>query len=553
MTDHCNPAVCQYTYDGVNMPGIRNKLTNAANFGLSGISTCEVEPKRLGLINSSTEIEDLECDIVFIGAFYTNLADITTTTMSSEFLGHIREWSTLCEENLTILTQGESTAWGYTIANQNQNPNTQGASNEPNIFDGPFGVVNSFNQGGTFQANFSQIPNTGALTLAEDNLGRPTVVLDNATNDILLADVGILCSNGAGEVTTSGVIENSNDILACNIFALGCEIAGFSSMTEVDTTICLNTEIELPDGIMVNAAGSYTSNLLSSLDCDSIVVTNVFISDPVIGRESYIGCDQDGYSIMVGDELFDQNNREGLVTLTNAFGCDSLVEVELIYNLHTDGFLDTLLCDDDSFIIDGIVFDSAIDTFITLTNAQNCDSVVNVVVEAFRFDDIEIDEQVSLHNATPFTFNNSFPANFSVQWIPATDLSCSDCINPTLRLGEMIPTYTLEATSDIGCVKEYTINIDYICTPYIPNVFAINSISGNNMFGAETPCRLTDYEMTIYDRWGSIVFETDDQDFRWDGRISQVDEVVPGVYVYQMRYSNLGEAVIETGTITCLQ
>lgn len=552
--DHCfpvTPAVCDYTYDGDNMEGIRLKLNNAANFGPNGLSNCDVEAQRLGPVTTVQEINDLQCDIILVGSFYTNLQDITQTLLDPSLTTAIRDWSMECEENLTIVSQGESTAWGYEVVNENVNPNSAGTVSTPNIFDGPFGSLTNFNQGGAFQANFSVIPSTGAIILAEDAVGRSTVVLDNATNDILMADVGIIC-NGPGPVSISPNINNDNDILTCNIFALGCEIAGFSSFTEVDTVICENESITLPDGMVVDMAGQYQTNLLNANDCDSIIVTNLSFSIPDASLFTYVGCDQDGFSVEIGGEVFDQSNAIGSKIVQNQYGCDSLVNIELTYLDNTSSVFDTTICIEDQFQYLGVTFDQAIDTAITILNAQNCDSTIFITVSEFDFPTIEIDSVVEILNNESYTFNNSIPPGYDLNWTPESGLSCTQCPNPVLNNVENIPLYEIEILSDGGCLTSFPIRVEYVCTPYIPNAFNPESQAGNKEFGAMTPCELSDYSMEIFDRWGSLVFETEDQSEFWNGRLKN-KLIMPGVYVYRCEYSNKGVVEEKYGQLTLVR
>ena len=551
--DYCTPPICNNALDAPFMTGLRAKIENPANFGPMGISECEVETIPLQNINSSTDIEDLNCDIVFLGSFYTNPADITETTLPVELLNSIKEWSVICLQNLCILSQGETSAWGYQIANQNTNPNTPDGIQDPNIFNGVFGSITSFNQGGTFQANFETIPVSGATVLAMDALSRPTVVVDNLTNDILLADVGIISNGNAGEVTDSPNVSNDNDILACNIFALGCKIAGVQTSETIDTILCPNATLTLADGMIIDEPGEYTSNLISTDGCDSILITNVIYDEPIDGLESYMGCIDDGYSITVGNTVFDQANPTGTVMLENINGCDSTVNVELIFNEATMATIDTSFCVGESIAFMGITYNSSTDTILTITNANNCDSIIRLTVNVSEFMEFEIEERVEVFNNDGYTFQHNIPASFTTIWEPAEGLSCADCPNPSIILGANIPSYNLQLISEEGCETFYTIDVDYTCTPYIPNIFSPNSTAGNMQFGAETPCLLTDYTMIVYDRWGSIVFNSDDPLIKWDGKINQRKDIIPGVYVYSCRYSNKGVPTTDYGTVTLVR
>jgi len=60
--------------------------------------------------------------------------------------------------------------------------------------------------------------------------------------------------------------------------------------------------------------------------------------------------------------------------------------------------------------------------------------------------------------------------------------------------------------------------------------------------------------MRIFNRWGGVVFATDDVDNnRWDGTINGV-VANAGVYVYFIEYTCLnGDEVVQKGNITILK
>ncbi len=80
-----------------------------------------------------------------------------------------------------------------------------------------------------------------------------------------------------------------------------------------------------------------------------------------------------------------------------------------------------------------------------------------------------------------------------------------------------------------------------ICTVYAPNVFSPNDDGFNDKFLPLSDCALEQFTMRIFDRWGDLVYETNDPGAGWDGRFK--DKVLqPGVYVWQMEY-----VVVEDG------
>jgi gliding motility-associated-like protein len=72
------------------------------------------------------------------------------------------------------------------------------------------------------------------------------------------------------------------------------------------------------------------------------------------------------------------------------------------------------------------------------------------------------------------------------------------------------------------------------CSNYIlPNVFSPNGDGINDLYQPLRTSYVEKVEMTIFNRWGLQVFETQDPDINWDGKISGTNRLVsPGVYYY---------------------
>ncbi len=81
-------------------------------------------------------------------------------------------------------------------------------------------------------------------------------------------------------------------------------------------------------------------------------------------------------------------------------------------------------------------------------------------------------------------------------------------------------------TSDTLCSEN--------CLIYeLPNVFTPNADGYNDLFIPFPYCYVEEVEMKIYNRWGNLVYETDDPDILWDGMNEFTKEPVPdGVYFY---------------------
>ena len=75
------------------------------------------------------------------------------------------------------------------------------------------------------------------------------------------------------------------------------------------------------------------------------------------------------------------------------------------------------------------------------------------------------------------------------------------------------------------------------CPEYeLPNVFTPNGDGRNDVFQPFPYRAVERIEMTIFNRWGGIVFQTTDPDILWDGTNRETGErVSDGTYFYTCR------------------
>lgn len=139
-------------------------------------------------------------------------------------------------------------------------------------------------------------------------------------------------------------------------------------------------------------------------------------------------------------------------------------------------------------------------------------------------------------------------------WIPSDGLSCSDCPNPTASPNETT-TYTVFVTSEDGCEGEATVTIfvEFPCLgAHLPTVFSPNDDGANDRLCVLSSC-LESMDLSIYNRWGERVFQSNDINDCWDGR--HRDELVnSGVFVYKLRVTlTNGETIEDSGNVTVVR
>jgi gliding motility-associated-like protein len=96
----------------------------------------------------------------------------------------------------------------------------------------------------------------------------------------------------------------------------------------------------------------------------------------------------------------------------------------------------------------------------------------------------------------------------------------------------------LIATSTDGCVDSIThsLEVEEVTTIYFPNSFTPNG-DGKNDFFEPAGHAMTDFEMTVWNRWGEKVFYTNSALNPWEGEMQSSNEKAPeGVYVFVAKF-----------------
>jgi gliding motility-associated-like protein len=98
---------------------------------------------------------------------------------------------------------------------------------------------------------------------------------------------------------------------------------------------------------------------------------------------------------------------------------------------------------------------------------------------------------------------------------------------------------TIVMTNIYGCTDTLIRAVEVIedFTMYIPNAFTPNGDGINDLFQPKGMGWMPDkYEFLIYDRWGNLIFKTNDYAKGWDGTVKGSGGICPSdVYVYKIR------------------
>ena len=111
--------------------------------------------------------------------------------------------------------------------------------------------------------------------------------------------------------------------------------------------------------------------------------------------------------------------------------------------------------------------------------------------------------------------------------------------------------YSVEVKNQCGVIQdEAYINIQNChCEIVMPNVFTPNNDGENDFFKPVEINRSCSIKISVFNRWGGLVFESSDPQFSWDG-----NNVSAGTYFWVLDYTNiLGQTHTSKGTVAVIK
>ncbi len=180
--------------------------------------------------------------------------------------------------------------------------------------------------------------------------------------------------------------------------------------TIIDTALCTGTPAYVWNGLTVvsDKDSTYEALLTNQYGCDSVVTLNVTILSPTYSVEDTTLCE--GEPVFAWNSHTVQTDRDSvyLDTLVNAAGCDSLLTLNVFVNPPTYSIEDTTICEGEPvFAWNSHMVQTDRDSIYldTLVNAAGCDSLLtlNVFVTppTYSFDTMDICE-----GSGPIAWNN---------------------------------------------------------------------------------------------------------------------------------------------------
>lgn len=150
----------------------------------------------------------------------------------------------------------------------------------------------------------------------------------------------------------------------------------------------------------------------------------------------------------------------------------------------------------------------------------------------------------------------AFPSGLSYTWAPQQLLNDAFIEDPTATISATT-TFTVSVSDGI-CRKDAVVRVEVrelICGEpdiFIPNTFTPNGDGQNDVLFVRGR-NISSLQFLVFDRWGEVVFETNDISLGWDG-IYKGKPVDPAVFVYHLTANCLdGQNYFTKGNVSVVR
>lgn len=348
---------------------------------------------------------------------------------------------------------------------------------------------------------------------------------------VFTVNVPVTICDGDSYLLPSGTMTDSAGIYTDTLLSsVGCDSIVITDLSlipvivlNVDTAICDGTFYQLPGGGIVSLPGIYEDSLFSATACDTIVITNLVVHPSLIQTTTITGITchgaQDASAMLLP--------LSGTAPYSFDWGTASFEDTSFVNNLGPGNY--SVYCEDANGCLDTVQFTiTDPDTMAILTTStplsqwQAGDATATVVTAGGN---------------TPYSYVwSSQPPQFTAT---ATGLSAG--------------TYFITVRDSNGCIR-----VDSVVIPESPNIlappnaFTPNNDGINDLFQPHL-LNVQTLDFAIFNRWGKVVFQTDDPELGWDGKANGTEAEI-GIYVYYMKAEFLdGSTLDKSGSVILLR
>ena len=351
-------------------------------------------------------------------------------------------------------------------------------------------------------------------------------------------------TNGNGETyNTSGIYTytHTDDNGCTQVDTLHLTIH-YSSSNEFSVVACERYEW---DGVTYTESGDYVREYSDIYGADSTMTLHLTVNNPVHTAITVVECAS--YTWADGDGQTQTESGTFTYVHDDDNGCTQVDTLHLTIHHSVEESFETTICKQSlPYHWNGLTFTEDGTQSLFLTTSHGCDSTVRLTLNS-----IDDDIQIVMLTEDPC-------ADFSAELLAQTEMTefqwSTGDITP--QITALHPGTYYVTASEGNCIANASFFVP-VCefVLYLPNAITATAVNGINDYffiPQYSQRQIQDFEIHIYNRWGQLVFHSEDKNFKWDGS-SNGKIFANTTYTYVILCTNyLGKQFLFKGSITVL-
>lgn len=349
-----------------------------------------------------------------------------------------------------------------------------------------------------------------------------------ATKNITVCQGDSIFLENQWRTTAGSYIDTVSSSTTCDsIITTNAQFSPYLSNT-VDTTSCQGDSVSIY-GKYYNTAGTYYDTVALPGSCNSIatinlttITTTYYTYDAILcpGSSAIFG----GKTVSTSGVYYDTVYRNGCA--------DTVIQLTVYERTTPVNILEFRFCPGDSIFYPNTFYKTDTTFYDTLTYTPYCDSIVITRIR-------EVKPQPLMKGDTTYFCDDGLAQLDAGNY--ATYLWSDGSTSRILTTG-IEGIYRVLVTDTNNCNFSDSGYIFERCDPYfyVPTAFSPNRDGKNDYFTIYTSSNIYELNFIVFDRWGEIVFETNQLNFAWRGDYR--GEALPtGVYHWLLRASGINQ------------
>lgn len=313
-----------------------------------------------------------------------------------------------------------------------------------------------------------------------------------------------------GSYTPVGTTYNTSGVYYDSLVASnGCDSVVITNLfvestlyTSIAENICYGTGYAF-GGNNLTTSGTYVDTVMAVAGCDSVITLHLTVSPQITGSTTATICQ--GTSVTFGTQTLSTSGQYN-ETFTAANGCDSIVTMYLFVEPQLEENIGITICQGQSYLFDGQTLTTSGTYTAQYTTAGGCDSLVRLFLNVTSPGDTTIAAEIC--EGDTYTLGTQ-------------SLTTSGIYNETFQTAAGCDSLVTLELSVLDC--QALLEISNICTP--------NEDGKNDTWKVSDLNQITNCTVQIFNRWGQLLYETDNYQNEWEG-MHEGQPLPDGTYYY---------------------